>query len=138
MVRATILILSLLIVGCSSGGNEKDRIIPKSNETMKDIYQNGGRTEEGSIAYDQQFQSHQNELLKRGLLGPEQNTDIYRLNKVTTQSNFSKLHNPTIYLYFPPKLSEKDGMPIPAWMTEFKMYDRDEYVFGVSIKGERQ
>lgn len=40
---------------------------------------------------------------------------------------FKKLPNPTLYIYFPARLSEKDRLPIPAWMTEFNMYDRDEY-----------
>jgi hypothetical protein len=49
-----------------------------------------------------------------------------------------KLHNPTLYLYFPPKISGRDALPIPAWMTEFKMYDKDMLAIGADHQGVRQ
>lgn len=138
MVRGIILALSLMLVGCSSGENAKDRIIPASDETMKQIYDNGGRSDNGNNS-TLVNQSKLKDVLNRGALGDEQDLNVYRLNGVSPQSNFIKLYNPTLHLYFPPKISERDGMPIPAWMTEFKMYDRDEYSLYERVKvGNRQ
>lgn len=128
---------AFLAVGCSSTP-DKEKIIPNSEDTMKDIYINGGRASDSSISHDEEFAISRAELLNRGAMGSPQDLNVYRLNKVTNQANFSKLHNPTLYLYFPPKISEKDRLPIPAMMTEFKMYDKDEYVFGERFAGEHQ
>lgn len=137
MVSRILLLASIVIlsVGCSSTP-DKERIIPKSDDTMKDIYINGGRVSNGSQSHDEVFNKSRAELLNRGAMGTPQDLNVYRLNKVTNQGNFSKLHNPTLYLYFPPKISETDRLPIPAMMTEFKMYDKDEYVFGERFAGE--
>jgi conjugative transfer region lipoprotein (TIGR03751 family) len=139
MVKAKTLLIATAIIlsGCSSS-SEKDRMIPKSDETMRDIYINGGRTQISGSNVDQEFVESKQALLARGTIGTPQVMDVYRLNQVSTQANFNKLHNPTIYMYFPPKISETDRLPIPAMMTEFKMYDRDEYVFGDRFNGERK
>jgi conjugative transfer region lipoprotein (TIGR03751 family) len=127
------------LVGCSSNGeNEKNSIIPPSNDTMKEVYTNGGRSDDESVKYSKAIEADKLELFNRGVLGNKQDESVYRLNSVNTQADFMKLHNPTLYLYFPPKISVRDALPIPAWMTEFKMYDKDTLAIGADHQGARQ
>ncbi|MCG9576703.1 hypothetical protein L1D14_10680 [Vibrio tubiashii] len=58
--------------------------------------------------------------------------DVYTLHN-SPRVNFQMLDNPTIYMYVPPKLSQRDRVPIPGYFTEFKLMERDEY----ALPGER-
>lgn len=114
--------LILTLTGCSSSQSESEPIIPKSDVSMKDIYDNRGRPDA----------SHSKDLskvsvIKRPATEYEMSISAYDVNGVGERPQFRKLPNPTLYIYFPPKLTSDGRMPIPAWMTEFKMYDRDEY-----------
>lgn len=40
---------------------------------------------------------------------------------------FTRLPNPTIYLYVDPHLSGNQGVPIPGYTTAFPMYERDHW-----------
>nr|PMH64577.1 hypothetical protein BCU62_15350 [Enterovibrio norvegicus] len=78
-------------------------------------------------------------VVKRPATESELRISTYYANGIHERPQFKKLPNPTLYIYTPPKLSEESRLPIPAWMTEFKMFDRDEYALPGELNlGERQ
>lgn len=40
---------------------------------------------------------------------------------------FTRLPNPTIYLYVDPHLTGNEGIPVPGYTTAFPMYERDHW-----------
>lgn len=122
----TVILLSLVLSGCGTTTYKKDEIIPKSDFTMKEIYDNRGKVTKAQLEEREHTQEIVRDILTRPT-GTPQNTSAYELNRVDADNSFRKLPNPTLYLYFPAKISKDGNMPIHAWMTEFKMFDKDEY-----------
>lgn len=123
----------LTTVGCGTVVHEKDNIIPPSDFTMKDIYDNKGRPST-DITH-----ALSPTILKRSATAREIAISSYDINSLELQPTFKKLPNPKLYIYFPPKLTSDGRLPVPAWMTEFSMYDRDEYALPGELNfGERQ
>lgn len=121
MVKHLAIVAVLVLSGCTSV-SEKSDIIPKSDVTMKEIYENKGRPDKEA---SQQLTAKT--VMRRPATDYELSVNAYDTNSVNEKPQFRKLPNPTLYIYFPPKLTKKERLPIPAWMTEFKMYDKDEY-----------
>ncbi|MCA2014642.1 hypothetical protein LDJ79_00875 [Vibrio tritonius] len=117
----TSLIIVAILTGCSSTTTVEDEqhIIPKGKYTMKEIYERQGSL---SKKQDRSVLS----VTKRPASDGEMSSDIYQINQIANEPQFRMLDNPTLYLYFPAKIS-KDGMPIPAWMTQIKMYNENQY-----------
>lgn len=115
-----ILSAALVLNGCGTTTSAKDDIIPQSEFTTEEIYDmhTGGGT--GGQEHSRY------RINKRYATESEILTQPYETHDVR-KPVFKKLPNPTLYIYFPAKVSTTDRMPIPAWMTEFSMYDRDEY-----------
>ena len=102
-----IFLISLVMltgIGCSSAKPEKP-VLPESNTSMKEVY-------------DQS-------VLKRPATDTERSIDPYILHN-TKRTNFRKLNNPTMYLFVNTHLSTT-RIPVPAYLTEFKLLERDEY-----------
>ncbi|WP_428775697.1 hypothetical protein [Vibrio sp.] len=135
MVRLTLsAVLCALLLGCSSsdGVSKKDQIIPPSDATMKEVFDSKGRPEESTGNQVMQ-------VLRRPANQNELALDAYQTNGINHKPSFRRLPNPTLYIYFAPSLSKDGGMPIPAWMSEFKMYDRDQYALPGELNlGDRQ
>jgi conjugative transfer region lipoprotein (TIGR03751 family) len=113
-------LLVATVTGCSSTKSEKDKIIPKSDKTTEQVY------DEQVAASLEKTQAFRNMVSMRPATEQEVLAKPYEINAVG-RPEFKTLPNPTLYLYFPATISTDGRMPIPAWMTEFKMYDRDEY-----------
>jgi conjugative transfer region lipoprotein (TIGR03751 family) len=113
-------LLVATITGCSSTKSEKEKIIPRSDKTTEQVY------DEQSAASLEKNQAFRNMVSMRPATEQEVLVKPYEINEVG-RPIFKTLPNPTLYLYFPATISSDGRMPIPAWMTEFKMYDRDEY-----------
>ena len=47
---------------------------------------------------------------------------------------FKTLPNPTLFMYTRPHVVGRDGIPVPGYTTQFKMYDRDHF----ALPGEVQ
>ncbi|EKO3611937.1 TIGR03751 family conjugal transfer lipoprotein [Vibrio metschnikovii] len=135
MVRLCVLIAVLALSGCSTTVKEKSSIIPESEYSMKDIYDHQGRPNSHQEA---RFHPERN-VMVRPATSEELSINAYGVNLVNERPEFRKLPNPTLYIYFAPKLTSDGRMPVPAWMSEFKMYDRDEYALpGEMSFGERK
>ena len=40
---------------------------------------------------------------------------------------FPKIYNPTLWMYVVPHLSGPDGVPIPGYVTAFRLYEKDHF-----------
>ncbi|MGR5296820.1 hypothetical protein ACPV5U_24400 [Vibrio mediterranei] len=134
MVRlASTLLFVALLMGCGTTVSEKKEIIPESEKSMKEVY------DEHGLASAANNQNTGRKVISRPATAYEMSADAYRVNQVNNRPKFRKLPNPTLYIYFAPTLSKDGRMPIPAWMTEFQMFDRDEYALSGEINlGDRQ
>ncbi len=113
LITLTITLALTNLAGCSS----KDNIIPPSDTNISEVYKNHVTTNS-----NQSLRLAVNEPLARA----DMNVDAYQLHGIK-RNEYQYLPNPTLYMYVNHKLSEIDRSPIPAFITEFKMYERDEY-----------
>ena len=131
-------VATAFLSGCGTTTYESHQIIPKSDYTMKEVYDNKGQVSHEAIESNKMRDSQVVQLQLRPM-DSAQDQSIYELNKVQSKSEVRKLPNPKLYLYFPAKISAVDGLVIPAWMTEFNMYDKDQYALpGEQYIGVRQ
>lgn len=114
----TIALISTTLIACSS----KDNIIPTPEYTMKEVYERHmGAMGEGAL------------MDKRSLLRRDMNEDdidlskYVRTEKTALESKFKLLPNPILYMFVHPHLASESEIPIPGYLTEFKMYERDHY-----------
>ena len=120
-------IVSVVLSGCGTITSDKEDIIPKSDMTTEEVYDKHTANKMFSIKHKVTMRdATERELLR----------NPYKMNN-SSRPVFDKLPNPTLYMYFPATISKDGRMPIPAWMTEIPMYDRDEYAKRgeVSLKG---
>lgn len=111
----SLLALTAMLGGCSSN-NPAEPVLPESKVSMKEVY-------EGAI-YSEAKAS--NLVLKRPATDTERSIDPYILHN-TKRTHFKKLDNPTMYLFVNTHLSTASRVPVPAYLTEFKLLERDEY-----------
>ena len=116
---ATITLVLINTLGCSS----KKAIIPHSDVSISDVYhQQNVATNKQSLRM----------AVNVPLLHKDQPIDAYQLHN-KKRTSYKMLPNPTLYMYVNTRLSEADRAPIPAFITEFKMFDRDEYALPSEI-----
>ncbi len=111
-------LISLAVAGCSN----KDRVIPQPDMTMQEVYeQHNGKLSSGKI-------NESRITLRRSLNQHETDLSPYVRSEANhLESKFQMLPNPTLYMFVAPHLSTKDRVPVPGYLTEFKLYERDEY-----------
>ncbi|MFC5079629.1 hypothetical protein VTH8203_00850 [Vibrio thalassae] len=114
--------MTSVLIGCGTTVSEKEEIIPTSDKSMKEIYE-----EHSTSSSTANTLSNQKLVVKRPATSEEMTINVYQYNNVEKRPTFKRLPNPTLYIYFAPSLSKDGRLPIPAWMTEFQMYDKDEY-----------
>lgn len=127
-LTATVLVLGVL-AGCSS----KDAMLPQPDQTMQDVYNTTmGSTGEGKLMDERS-------ALRRSLTGSDVDYSGYvRTEANQLQSKFKLLPNPTLYMFVAPHLSTADGVPVPGYLTEFKLYTRDHYALPGEINTQAQ
>lgn len=113
------MILLVLISACSS----KDRIIPTSDKDISEVYHN-----QTASTSKRPLRLSVNTPLKKS----EMSVDAYTLHNIK-KTTYQYLPNPTLYMYVNYKLTEIDRSPVPAFITEFKMYEREEYALPSEI-----
>lgn len=113
-VMLGVLISSIGIAGCSS----KDSVIPPSDVTAEqvlDATMGGGKA-------DRDYRI----MTTPQLSGVQPDVNVYELHN-SPKPRYRTLPNPTLYIFVAPHLTGKGRSPIPAYVTETKMFDRDEY-----------
>lgn len=121
-MRTLIGILILTLINILSGCASKDTMIPVPEHDMKHVYDTHMRGIGDGKLYDKRA------LLRR----PMENGDVELSNYVRTEktqldSKFKSLPNPTMYMFVAPHLAGNSKVPIPGYLTEFKMWERDHY-----------
>jgi conjugative transfer region lipoprotein (TIGR03751 family) len=118
-IQALILTTLISLAGCSSKGS----VIPKSDVSIADVYKN-----RMNKTANRSMRLAVNEPLEHANV----DVDAYTLLNMK-QTNYKYLPNPTLYMYVNYRLSEVDRSPIPSFLTEFKLYERDEYALPSEI-----
>ena len=117
-VLIVIALISSTVFGCSS----KDNIIPTPEHTMKTVYERHmGAMGNGALM------DHRS-MLRRDMTESDIDlTDYVRTEKNALESKFKLLPNPTLYMFVSPNLASTNKIPIPGYLTEFKMYTTEHY-----------
>jgi len=115
LITATTLAACISVAGCSS----KARVIPPTESTISSVYHSrvqstGSNTQNKRLAVNEQLEFS------------DSSPDAYTLLNIK-KPDYKLLPNPTLYMFVNHKLSEVDRSPIPAFITEFKMFERQEY-----------
>ena len=107
-----------LLTGCSTKGD----MIPTPEKTMQEVYnEKMGSTGAGKLMDERS-------VLRRDMEESDTDYSTYvRTEANQLQSKFKLLPNPTLYMFVAPHLSTKDQVPVPGYLTEFKLYEKDHY-----------
>lgn len=119
VVKLTTLVVTAgLVAGCGS----KDSMLPRPQQSMQDVYYNAM----GSIGQGKLMEERS--TLRRSLTEADTDYSTYvRTEASQLQAQFRHLPNPTLYMFVAPHLTTNDGVPIPGYLTEFKLYTQDHY-----------
>lgn len=109
----------LLITGCTTS---KDAMIPKPDKNMRQVYtQHMGSGPTGNMMDERS-------ALRRPILENEVDLAPYsRTESNQLSNNFKFLPNPVLVMYVAPHLATANEVPIPGYVTQFRMYERDHY-----------
>ena len=67
-------------------------------------------------------------LVRRPMVeGDVELSEYVRTEKNQLEARFKMLPNPTMYMFVGPHLAADTQVPIPAYLTEFKMWEKDHY-----------
>lgn len=113
-----ITLISILISACAN----KDSIFPTPEHDMKTVYDmhmNG--VGEGKL-YD-----HRSVLRRPMAEGDVALSDYVRTEKDQLEARFKMIPNPKMYMFVSPHLASQTAVPIPGYLTEFRMWEKDHY-----------
>lgn len=115
-------LLAISVASALSGCSSKGDVIPQPEQTMNDVYYKAmGGFGEASLM-------DKRSVLRRSMVESDTDYSNYvRTESTQLQSKFSLLPNPTMYMFVAPHLSTADGVPVPGYLTEFKLYTKDHY-----------
>lgn len=121
-MRILTIVATIILINNLSACASKDSILPVPKEDMKTVYnrhmQNIGA---GKL---QESRS----VLRRDMeVGDVELSDYVRTEKNQLDSKFKLLPNPTLYMFVAPHLATEDKVPVPGYVTEFKMWESDNY-----------
>jgi len=118
ITRALTVLLISGLVGCST----KESLIPIPDKDMRQVYDlhmNGAGT---AGTFDSRS------VLRRPMdEGDVQLSEYVRVEKNYLESKFKTIPNPTMFMFVAPHLSTGSEVPIPGYLTEFKMWKTEHY-----------
>ena len=116
------LLIPMLAVSVLAGCTNKDTMIPPPDQSMQQVYDRAmGSTSSGKLLDERS-------VLRRDMVEADTDySEFVRTEATQLQSKFKLLPNPTMYMFVNAHLSLTSGVPIPAYLTEFKLHDRDHY-----------
>lgn len=121
-ILISLLLSATALTGCTAAPKH---LFPTNGESMQQIYDNqsaGGDNGEIGKLWD----GGRHYVNKRVATATERNINPY-INHNTPKPQFRMLQNPTMYLFVNTHMSTADHIPVPAYVTEFKLLKRDEY-----------
>ena len=117
--RLLAICLSAALVGCAT---PMEDMIDVPEKDMTDVYHDAIGAGSASRVLDDRS------VLRRPLTEGEMDVTPYvRTESNALQSKFQLLPNPTLYMFVNVHLATADEVPIPAYLTEFKMYQKNHY-----------
>ncbi|MBI4356569.1 MAG: TIGR03751 family conjugal transfer lipoprotein [Gammaproteobacteria bacterium] len=119
-----LLLLSVLISFVLGGCAQKSTLIPKSDKTMLDIYnehQKQSAWKKGDVDSARERISRPSEMGDRDLEGYTRDADR------EIEQLFPKLPNPVLVMYVFPHLAGEGKYPVPGYSTAFSMYEEEHY-----------
>lgn len=132
MRRSTgILIATLISIGISACAS-KDTIIPAPKDDMKTIYDR----HMNGIGNNRLLDSRS--LVRRPMIDGDVTLSEYvRTEKNHLESRFKMLPNPIMFMFVSPHLAADSQVPIPGYLTEFRMWEQDHYALPGEISDMR-
>ena len=114
-----VIIATTFMLGCTTS---KDALIPPTDTNMRSVYNEhmGGGVNGKSL--------EERMALRRPILENEVNLSPYsRTESNQLKSAFSFIPNPVLVMYVAPHLATSSEVPIPGYVTQFRMYEKDNY-----------
>lgn len=108
-----------LVTGCTTS---KDALIPPSDKNMRQVYsEHMGKGVNGNAADERM-------AFRRPLIEDEVSLAEYLLTEANQLSSaFPFIPNPVLVMYVAPHLATNSEVPIPGYVTQFRMYEKDNY-----------
>lgn len=120
----SVILISLVGVGCGT----KDSMIPQPEHDMKTVYDKHMQ----GIGAGQLFDSRS--VLRRPVIESDLSLSNYvRTEKTMLDAKFKTLPNPTMYMFVSPHLASDNQVPIPGYLTQFKMWEREHFALPSEI-----
>lgn len=126
VIKAIILVAcSIMMTACSSS---KDTIIPNDGVPIEDVYYGNvePQTDGKAPSETKSGVGKQEWVVKRHATAKELDKNPYVLHSTLTPA-FKRLENPTLYIFSFPYLTDNGRVPVPAYISEMKMFEREEY-----------
>ncbi|WP_444928286.1 TIGR03751 family conjugal transfer lipoprotein (plasmid) [Microbulbifer sp. TRSA002] len=121
-MRTLTVVLTVTLISLLSACATKDSILPVPEHDMKDVYDRHMQGIGGGQLYDTRS------LLRRPKMEGDNDLSYYvRTEKTQLQARFKTLPNPTMYVFVAPHLAADTQVPIPGYLTEFKMWEQEHY-----------
>jgi len=121
-MRILIVVPTLILTNFLSGCATKDTLIPTPEQDMQAVYQQHMAGSGQGALYDQRS------LVRRPMIeGDVVLSDYVRTEKDQLQARFKKIPNPSMFMFVAPHLASDANVPIPGYVTEFKMWPQDHY-----------
>jgi conjugative transfer region lipoprotein (TIGR03751 family) len=121
-MRISTVVLSIILISFLTGCANKDSIIPQPSQDMRAVYSNHMGSVGKGLLIDNRS------LVRRPMIEGDVNlSDYVRTEKDQLQSRFQRIPNPTMYMFVAPHLATSEQVPIPGYLTEFRMWEKDHY-----------
>ena len=117
-VVPTTILISAVLAGCAS----KETIIPTPAQDMQAVYREHMQGVGGVKLWDSRA------LVRRSMIeGDVALSDYVRTEKTQLEAKFTHVPHPTLYMFVAPHLASETKVPIPGYLTQFRMWERDHY-----------
>ena len=113
-----IISISAVLGACAS----KDTILPVPENNMREVYDMHMQGVGNGKLYD-----HRSVLRRPMADGDVQLSEYVRTAKTQLESQFKMLPNPTMFMFVAPHLATSSEVPIPGYITQFRMWEKDNY-----------
>ena len=115
-------ILSVTLISVLGGCATKDSMIPTPEHDMKTVYDMHMQGVGDGKLLDTRS------LIRRPMMEEDVHlSDYVRTEKNMLESKFKRIPNPTLYMFVAPHLASRAQVPVPGYLTEFKMWEREHY-----------
>jgi len=115
-------VLTAISISFLSACATKDTMLPVPEQNMKQVYNRHMQSNGDVVLFDERA------VLRRPMIEADVALSNYvRTEKNQLESRFKTLPNPTMYMFVAPHLAADTQVPIPGYLTEFKMWEREHY-----------